>query len=227
MQTNLGQTVIRFKVLLDFSNKVKNGDDFKKYWDNTENINELLDSISRQLYYTTNKKLYLYTWDKNQNWLCLKNDDKYSEYVSDVEYDNRMKDEADMEAFESNRRASGIDDLIYEYNNAHYGDTAGNQFELEHPSLKDINELSRVVDVIASAAPFKQIKLSDELGVCIPDRNDIETFKGFQTELKGNFPEACRNEVYESLRKLLSRSNAVESITSVAERMRELLEKSC
>ena len=100
------------KFITDVLSKMGTSDDLKRYWDKQEDLTDLFETVSRQLYYLTDKKDYLLTWDKKSGYLCMKNDEQFSNYVSHVEFNNRQQDSQDMDAYKSNREQSGVDDLL-------------------------------------------------------------------------------------------------------------------
>jgi len=75
-------------------------------------LTDLFETLSRQLYYLTDAKDYLMTWDKRSGYLCMKNDEQFSNYVSGVEFNNRQQDSQDMDEYKSNRAESGVDELL-------------------------------------------------------------------------------------------------------------------
>lgn len=184
----------------------KKGEDLKKYWDDTENLDEFFDVISRQLYYATNKKQYLYIWDKKQNYICLKGDDKYSNYVNNVEFNNREQDENDMEQYEINRSDSDIDEYIADYQDDQSDQVESSistAFEEKYPSIKEYDVLFSVVNAIASAKPLTQLMLNPELGNCYPTQDWIDRFKYYKSKLTPETQDSFRWQIYDDLNNII------------------------
>lgn len=184
----------------------KKGEDLKKYWDDTEDLDEFFDVISRQLYYATNKKQYLYIWDKKQNYICLKGDDKYSNYVNNVEFNNREQDGNDMEQYEINRSDSEIDEYIADYQDDQDDQDESSisaAFEEKYPSIKEYDVLSSVVNAIASAKPLTQLMLNQELGNCYPTQDWIDRFKYYQSKLTPETQDSFRWQIYDDLNNII------------------------
>lgn len=202
----------------------KTGEDLKKYWDNQENLDKFFDVISRQLYLTTNKKQYLYIWDQKQNYICLKGDEKYSNYVDKIELNNREQDSDDMEQYELNRANSGIDDYIAEYQDSQEEPDFDEVFENQYPSIKDYNTLVAVVNVIANAKPLTQVLLNQELGSCYPTQDWVNRFKYYQSKLTPENQASLRWQIYDDLNKLIV---GKVSIKETAIQMERYLNESC
>lgn len=184
----------------------KKGEDLKKYWDDTKDLDEFFDVISRQLYYATNKKQYLYIWDKKQNYICLKGDDKYSNYVNNVEFNNREQDGNDMEQYEINRSDSEIDEYIADYQDDQSDQDESSisaAFEEKYPSIKEYDVLSSVVNAIASAKPLTQLMLNPELGNCYPTQDWIDRFKYYQSKLTPETQDSFRWQIYDDLNNII------------------------
>ena len=184
----------------------KKGEDLKKYWDDTKDLDEFFDVISRQLYYATNKKQYLYIWDKKQNYICLKGDDKYSNYVNNVEFNNREQDGNDMEQYEINRSDSDIDEYIADYQDDQSDQDESSisaAFEEKYPSIKEYDVLSSVVNAIASAKPLTQLMLNQELGNCYPTQDWIDRFKYYQSKLTPETQDSFRWQIYDDLNNII------------------------
>lgn len=208
-----------------FVNFVKTGKDFKNYWDNMEDKNLMFDVISRKLYYMTDAKQYLYIWDKSQDYLCLKSDDDYSNYASNIESGNREQDKADMESFENNREESGIDRYVDDYLQTVDEDyeEPEDKFEQDYPSIKDFNELSRIVNVVTLSLPNKQLLLNNELGYCYPTSMDINKFKEYKNSLTEQNQDSYRWQIYNDLMRML-KIQQNESISYIADLLMKFID---
>ena len=191
------------------------------YWDKQEDLTDLFETVSRQLYYLTDKKDYLLTWDKKSGYLCMKNDEQFSNYVSHVEFNNRQQDSQDMDAYKSNREQSGVDDLLSQ------AESDGSElFEKNYPSIKDYNVLKQAVDMIASTKPGSQVIINDEIGACIiKNQEDIDWFKQFQQQLTEENQATWRWQIYDKLKELMVKEVYKESIHKTAIQMKVYLQE--
>lgn len=181
------------------------GEALKKYWDETENLTTFFDVISRQLYYASDKKQTLYIWDKKQDYLCTREDDQFSKYVNNIEFNNREQDDEDMEQYESNRYDSNIDDYVDDYQDdlENSEDEFDEQFEAKFPSVKDAKSLAKIVDVIANAKPLDRLVINDELGVCYPTKDLVDQFKYYQSRIASGVIESYRSDIYSDLNEFI------------------------
>lgn len=209
------------KFITDVLSKMGTSDDLKRYWDNQDDLTDLFETVSRQLYYLTDKKDYLLTWDKKSGYLCMKNDEQFSNYVSHVEFNNRQQDSQDMDAYKSNREQSGVDDLLSQ------AESDGSElFEKNYPSIKDYNVLKQVVDMIASTKPGSQVIINDEIGACIiKNQEDIDWFKQFQQQLTEENQATWRWQIYDKLKELMVNETYKESIHKTAIQMKVYLQE--
>lgn len=209
------------KFITDILSKMGTSDDLKRYWDKQEDLTDLFETVSRQLYYLTDKKDYLLTWDKKSGYLCMKNDEQFSNYVSHVEFNNRQQDSQDMDAYKSNREQSGVDDLLSQ------AESDGSElFEKNYPSIKDYNVLKQAVDMIASTKPGSQVIINDEIGVCIiKNQEDIDWFKQFQQQLTEENQATWRWQIYDKLKELMVKEVYKESIHKTAIQMKVYLQE--
>lgn len=209
------------KLITDVLSKMGTSDDLKRYWDNQEDLTDLFETVSRQLYYLTDKKDYLLTWDKKSGYLCMKNDEQFSNYVSHVEFNNRQQDSQDMDAYKSNREQSGVDDLLSQ------AESDGSElFEKNYPSIKDYNVLKQAVDMIASTKPGSQVIINDEIGACIiKNQEDIDWFKQFQQQLTEENQATWRWQIYDKLKELMVNEIYKESIHKTAIQMKVYLQE--
>lgn len=209
------------KLITDVLSKMGTSDDLKRYWDNQEDLTDLFETVSRQLYYLTDKKDYLLTWDKKSGYLCMKNDEQFSNYVSHVEFNNRQQDSQDMDAYKSNREQSGVDDLLSQ------AESDGSElFEKNYPSIKDYNVLKQAVDMIASTKPGSQVIINDEIGACIiKNQEDIDWFKQFQQQLTEENQATWRWQIYDKLKELMVNEVYKESIHKTAIQMKMYLQE--
>ncbi len=209
------------KFITDVLSKMGTSDDLKRYWDKQEDLTNLFETVSRQLYYLTDKKDYLLTWDKKSGYLCMKNDEQFSNYVSHVEFNNRQQDSQDMDAYKSNREQSGVDDLLSQ------AETDGSElFEKNYPSIKDYNVLKQAVDMIASTKPGSQVIINDEIGACIiKNQEDIDWFKQFQQQLTEGNQATWRWQIYDKLKELMVKEVYKESIHKTAIQMKVYLQE--
>ena len=181
------------------------GEALKKYWDETENLTTFFDVISRQLYYASDKKQTLYIWDEKQDYLCTREDDQFSKYVNNIEFNNREQDDEDMEQYESNRYDSNIDDYVDDYQDdlENSEDEFDEQFEAKFPSVKDAKSLAKIVDVIANAKPLDRLVINDELGVCYPTKDLVDQFKYYQSRIASGVIESYRSDIYSDLNEFI------------------------
>lgn len=209
------------KLITDVLSKMGTSDDLKRYWDKQEDLTDLFETVSRQLYYLTDKKDYLLTWDKKSGYLCMKNDEQFSNYVSHVEFNNRQQDSQDMDAYKSNREQSGVDDLLLQ------AESDGSElFEKNYPSIKDYNVLKQAVDMIASTKPGSQVIINDEIGACIiKNQEDIDWFKQFQQQLTEENQATWRWQIYDKLKELMVNEVYKESIHKTAIQMKVYLQE--
>lgn len=209
------------KFITDILSKMGTSDDLKRYWDKQGDLTNLFETVSRQLYYLTDKKDYLLTWDKKSGYLCMKNDEQFSNYVSHVEFNNRQQDSQDMDAYKSNREQSGVDDLLSQ------AESDGSElFEKNYPSIKDYNVLKQAVDMIASAKPGSQVIINDEIGACIiKNQEDIDWFKQFQQQLTEDNQATWRWQIYDKLKELMVKEVYKESIHKTAIQMKVYLQE--
>ena len=209
------------KFITDVLSKMGTSDDLKRYWDKQEDLTNLFETVSRQLYYLTDKKDYLLTWDKKSGYLCMKNDEQFSNYVSHVEFNNRQQDSQDMDAYKSNREQSGVDDLLSQ------AESDGSElFEKNYPSIKDYNVLKQAVDMIASTKPGSQVIINDEIGACIiKNQEDIDWFKQFQQQLTEENQATWRWQIYDKLKELMVNEIYKESIHKTAIQMKVYLQE--
>lgn len=209
------------KLITDVLSKMGTSDDLKRYWDKQEDLTDLFETVSRQLYYLTDKKDYLLTWDKKSGYLCMKNDEQFSNYVSHVEFNNRQQDSQDMDTYKSNREQSGVDDLLSQ------AEVDGSElFETNYPSIKDYNVLKQAVDMIASAKPNSQVIINDEIGACIiKNQEDIDWFKQFQQQLTEENQATWRWQIYDKLKELMVKEVYKESIHKTAIQMKVYLQE--
>ncbi len=209
------------KFITDVLSKMGTSDDLKRYWDKQEDLTDLFETVSRQLYYLTDKKDYLLTWDKKSGYLCMKNDEQFSNYVSHVEFNNRQQDSQDMDAYKSNREQSGVDDLLSQ------AEVDGSElFETNYPSIKDYNVLKQAVDMIASTKPGSQVIINDEIGACIiKNQEDIDWFKQFQQQLTEENQATWRWQIYDKLKELMVKEVYKESIHKTAIQMKVFLQE--
>ena len=209
------------KFITDVLSKMGTSDDLKRYWDKQEDLTDLFETVSRQLYYLTDKKDYLLTWDKKSGYLCMKNDEQFSNYVSHVEFNNRQQDSQDMDAYKSNREQSGVDDLLSQ------AESDGSElFEKNYPSIKDYNVLKQAVDMIASTKPGSQVIINDEIGACIiKNQEDIDWFKQFQQQLTEENQATWRWQIYDKLKELMVKEVYKESIHKTAIQMKVYLQE--
>ena len=209
------------KFITDILSKMGTSDDLKRYWDKQEDLTDLFETVSRQLYYLTEKKDYLLTWDKKSGYLCMKNDEQFSNYVSHVEFNNRQQDSQDMDAYKSNREQSGVDDLLSQ------AESDGSElFEKNYPSIKDYNVLKQAVDMIASTKPGSQVIINDEIGACIiKNQEDIDWFKQFQQQLTEDNQATWRWQIYDKLKELMVKEVYKESIHKTAIQMKVYLQE--
>lgn len=209
------------KFITDVLSKMGTSDDLKRYWDKQEDLTDLFETVSRQLYYLTDKKDYLLTWDKKSGYLCMKNDEQFSNYVSHVEFNNRQQDSQDMDTYKSNREQSGVDDLLSQ------AESDGSElFEKNYPSIKDYNVLKQAVDMIASAKPGSQVIINDEIGACIiKNQEDIDWFKQFQQQLTEENQATWRWQIYDKLKELMVKEVYKESIHKTAIQMKVYLQE--
>ena len=209
------------KFITDILSKMGTSDDLKRYWDKQEDLTDLFETVSRQLYYLTDKKDYLLTWDKKSGYLCMKNDEQFSNYVSHVEFNNRQQDSQDMDAYKSNREQSGVDDLLSQ------AESDGSElFEKNYPSIKDYNVLKQAVDTIASTKPGSQVIINDEIGACIiKNQEDIDWFKQFQQQLTEENQATWRWQIYDKLKELMVKEVYKESIHKTAIQMKVYLQE--
>lgn len=209
------------KFITDVLSKMGTSDDLKRYWDKQEDLTNLFETVSRQLYYLTDKKDYLLTWDKKSGYLCMKNDEQFSNYVSHVEFSNRQQDSQDMDAYKSNREQSGVDDLLSQ------AESDGSElFEKNYPSIKDYNVLKQAVDMIASTKPGSQVIINDEIGACIiKNQEDIDWFKQFQQQLTEENQATWRWQIYDKLKELMVNEVYKESIHKTAIQMKMYLQE--
>ena len=209
------------KFITDVLSKMGTSDDLKRYWDKQEDLTNLFETVSRQLYYLTDKKDYLLTWDKKSGYLCMKNDEQFSNYVSHVEFNNRQQDSQDMDTYKSNREQSGVDDLLSQ------AESDGSElFEKNYPSIKDYNVLKQAVDMIASAKPGSQVIINDEIGACIiKNQEDIDWFKQFQQQLTEENQATWRWQIYDKLKELMVNEIYKESIHKTAIQMKVYLQE--
>lgn len=209
------------KFITDVLSKMGTSDDLKRYWDKQEDLTDLFETVSRQLYYLTDKKDYLLTWDKKSGYLCMKNDEQFSNYVSHVEFNNRQQDSQDMDAYKSNREQSGVDDLLSQAES-----DSSELFEKNYPSVKDYNVLKQAVDMIASAKPGSQVIINDEIGACIiKNQEDIDWFKQFQQQLTEENQATWRWQIYDKLKELMVKEAYKESIHKTAVQMKVYLQE--
>ena len=209
------------KFITDVLSKMGTSDDLKRYWDKQEDLTDLFETVSRQLYYLTDKKDYLLTWDKKSGYLCMKNDEQFSNYVSHVEFNNRQQDSQDMDTYKSNREQSGVDDLLSQ------AESDGSElFEKNYPSIKDYNVLKQAVDMIASTKPGSQVIINDEIGACIiKNQEDIDWFKQFQQQLTEENQATWRWQIYDKLKELMVKEVYKESIHKTAIQMKVYLQE--
>ena len=209
------------KFITDVLSKMGTSDDLKRYWDKQGDLTNLFETVSRQLYYLTDKKDYLLTWDKKSGYLCMKNDEQFSNYVSHVEFNNRQQDSQDMDAYKSNREQSGVDDLLSQ------AESDGSElFEKNYPSIKDYNVLKQAVDTIASTKPGSQVIINDEIGACIiKNQEDIDWFKQFQQQLTEENQATWRWQIYDKLKELMVKEVYKESIHKTAIQMKVYLQE--
>lgn len=209
------------KFITDVLSKMGTSDDLKRYWDKQEDLTNLFETVSRQLYYLTDKKDYLLTWDKKSGYLCMKNDEQFSNYVSHVEFNNRQQDSQDMDTYKSNREQSGVDDLLSQ------AESDGSElFEKNYPSIKDYNVLKQAVDMIASAKPGSQVIINDEIGACIiKNQEDIDWFKQFQQQLTEDNQVTWRWQIYDKLKELMVKEVYKEGIHKTAIQMKVYLQE--
>lgn len=209
------------KLITDVLSKMGTSDDLKRYWDKQEDLTDLFETVSRQLYYLTDKKDYLLTWDKKSGYLCMKNDEQFSNYVSHVEFNNRQQDSQDMDTYKSNREQSGVDDLLSQ------AESDGSElFEKNYPSIKDYNVLKQAVDMIASTKPGSQVIINDEIGACIiKNQEDIDWFKQFQQQLTEENQATWRWQIYDKLKELMVNEVYKESIHKTAIQMKVYLQE--
>lgn len=209
------------KFITDVLSKMGTSDDLKRYWDKQEDLTNLFETVSRQLYYLTDKKDYLLTWDKKSGYLCMKNDEQFSNYVSHVEFNNRQQDSQDMDTYKSNREQSGVDDLLSQ------AESDGSElFEKNYPSIKDYNVLKQAVDMIASAKPGSQVIINDEIGACIiKNQEDIDWFNQFQQQLTEDNQATWRWQIYDKLKELMVKEVYKESIHKTAIQMKVYLQE--
>lgn len=209
------------KFITDILSKMGTSDDLKRYWDKQGDLTNLFETVSRQLYYLTDKKDYLLTWDKKSGYLCMKNDEQFSNYVSHVEFNNRQQDSQDMDAYKSNREQSGVDDLLSQ------AESDGSElFEKNYPSIKDYNVLKQAVDTIASTKPGSQVIINDEIGACIiKNQEDIDWFKQFQQQLTEENQATWRWQIYDKLKELMVKEVYKESIHKTAIQMKVYLQE--
>ena len=207
------------KVLQQLNSAVgSDGQALKKYIDrlNDAQINELFDTLSRQVYLATDGKTTLQSWDKSQNWLCLSNFKPFDDFTMNDELTNRDQDKADLDEYNQNRDDCGIDDLVYLLKGIEEGtarDEEGNliispeEFESNYPSMADDKELARVIGVICQAPTDAQTELSQELGSVLVTQKDKDTFtslnKDIQNEMQNN-----RINLYQKLNVLMGNATA-------------------
>lgn len=197
-----------FNVLTDLSSQVKSGYDLKKYIDNNDNLLQFFDVISRQLYLSTNFNMTLLEWDRKQDDLVALDIPGFEQFISN-EDTSRMKDENDLETYASNRNNSKIDvyldeldELDSESNDNDDGFFSVENFEAKYPSLKNSDELARIINVVASASPESVVTLNDELGQCAVDESDINFFKYYNKhddEVQNNLVD-----IYNQLNSMIS-----------------------
>ena len=202
------------------------GEALKKYWDETENLTTFFDVISRQLYYASDKKQTLYLWDEKQDYLCTGEDDQFSKYVNNIEFNNREQDDEDMEQYESNRYDSNIDDYVDDYLDdlENSEDEFDEQFEAKFPSVKDAKSLAKIVDVIANAKPLDRLVINDELGVCYPTKDLVDQFKYYQSRIASGVIESYRSDIYSDLNEFIIDK---VSIKEAAIQISRYLKESC
>ena len=202
------------------------GEALKKYWDETENLTTFFDVISRQLYYASDKKQTLYIWDEKQDYLCTREDDQFSKYVNNIEFNNREQDDEDMEQYESNRYDSNIDDYVDDYQDdlENSEDEFDEQFEAKFPSVKDAKSLAKIVDVIANAKPLDRLVINDELGVCYPTKDLVDQFKYYQSRIASGVIESYRSDIYSDLNEFIIDK---VSIKEAAIQISRYLKESC
>ena len=202
------------------------GEALKKYWDETENLTTFFDVISRQLYYASDKKQTLYLWDEKQDYLCTSEDDQFSKYVNNIEFNNREQDDEDMEQYESNRYDSNIDDYVDDYLDdlENSEDEFDEQFEAKFPSVKDAKSLAKIVDVIANAKPLDRLVINDELGVCYPTKDLVDQFKYYQSRIASGVIESYRSDIYSDLNEFIIDK---VSIKEAAIQISRYLKESC
>ena len=158
-----------------------------------------------QLYYASDKKQTLYIWDEKQDYLCTREDDQFSKYVNNIEFNNREQDDEDMEQYESNRYDSNIDDYVDDYQDdlENSEDEFDEQFEAKFPSVKDAKSLAKIVDVIANAKPLDRLVINDELGVCYPTKDLVDQFKYYQSRIASGVIESYRSDIYSDLNEFI------------------------
>jgi hypothetical protein len=202
------------------------GEALKKYWDETENLTTFFDVISRQLYYASDKKQTLYIWDEKQDYLCTREDDQFSKYVNNIEFNNREQDDEDMEQYESNRYDSNIDDYVDDYQDdlENSEDEFDEQFEAKFPSVKDAKSLAKIVDLIANAKPLDRLVINDELGVCYPTKDLVDQFKYYQSRIASGVIESYRSDIYSDLNEFIIDK---VSIKEAAIQISRYLKESC
>jgi hypothetical protein len=201
--------------------KITTGEELKKYWDAQQDLTDLFETLSRQLYYLTDAKDYLMTWDKRSGYLCMKNDEQFSNYVSSVEFNNRQQDSQDMDEYKSNRAESGVDELLSQ------NESDGSElFEKTYPSITDFNVLKQLVDAIATANIGDQVKVNDEIGTCIiKEQETLDWFKQIQQQLTEENQANWRWQIYDLLKKVMMNEIYKESISEIAIQMKTYLQE--
>lgn len=201
--------------------KITTGEELKKYWDAQQDLTDLFETLSRQLYYLTDAKDYLMTWDKRSGYLCMKNDEQFSNYVSGVEFNNRQQDSQDMDEYKSNRAESGVDELLSQ------NESDGSElFEKTYPSITDFNVLKQLVDAIATANIGDQVKVNDEIGTCIiKEQETLDWFKQIQQQLTEENQANWRWQIYDLLKKVMINEIYKESISEIAIQMKTYLQE--
>jgi hypothetical protein len=201
--------------------KITTGEELKKYWDAQQDLTDLFETLSRQLYYLTDTKDYLMTWDKRSGYLCMKNDEQFSNYVSGVEFNNRQQDSQDMDEYKSNRAESGVDELLSQ------NESDGSElFEKTYPSITDFNVLKQLVDAIATANIGDQVKVNDEIGTCIiKEQETLDWFKQIQQQLTEENQANWRWQIYDLLKKVMMNEIYKESISEIAIQMKTYLQE--
>ena len=201
--------------------KITTGEELKKYWDAQQDLTDLFETLSRQLYYLTDAKDYLMTWDKKSGYLCMKNDEQFSNYVSSVEFNNRQQDSQDMDEYKSNRAESGVDELLSQ------NESDGSElFEKTYPSITDFNVLKQLVDAIATANIGDQVKVNDEIGTCIiKEQETLDWFKQIQQQLTEENQANWRWQIYDLLKKVMMNEIYKESISEIAIQMKTYLQE--